>query len=212
MPVSYSTRADFPEGYLSHRMVDQEICTEVRNSKVLQAAFVYSFGFHDGDSIGDRQFEKRFCMLSMPEKPDRPLVQVSVLQENALEGTLPITRESTTVKMPDGTAFQLLGGVASPLKWFPMPVMGCALNSGAPSWDCSAGFMRNGFTPIVSGKSRYLRDSLTLATALGLKAVAPSERRTSDSETLKAKFEAIEQSTLERQLANIDAMIADPLA
>jgi hypothetical protein len=212
LPVSYSTRADFPEGYLSHRMVDQVICADVRDSKVLHAAFVHTFGFHDGDSIGDRHFEKRFCTLIMPEVPEHPLVQVSTRQEELSEGTLPIRRETTTVTMPDGTVYELLGGVASPLKWFPMPVLGCTLNSGAPSWDCSAGFTRNGFTPIVSGNTRYLRDSLTLAKALGLKEVTPSKRRAIDSGFLKVKFNAIEQSTLERQLANIDAMIADPLA
>ncbi len=31
------------------------------------------------------------------------------------------------------------------VSWLPMPIMGCALNSGAPSWDCDAGFWRNGF-------------------------------------------------------------------
>jgi hypothetical protein len=114
--------------------------------------------------------------------------------------------------MPDGRQYRLLGGSASPLSRWPIPVMGCALNSGAPSWDCFHGFYRDSFTPIVSGDTRYGRDNVVLAQALGLKRVAPEQRRSGDATSVNAKIDAAEAAALARQLASLDAMIGDPLA
>ena len=68
LPVAYSTNPNFPEGYLSNRMIESTVCTKVRESRALQAAFVHGLGFHDGDAIHDRRMETRFCNLSMPRK------------------------------------------------------------------------------------------------------------------------------------------------
>jgi len=212
LPVAYSANANFPEGYLSHRMMETKICTKVRQSSALQAAFVHAYGFHDGDAIRARRMEKRFCSLSMPERPELPLVRVSRREEKTFESWLPVTRATTTITTPDGQSFQLLGGVAAPLSWIPKPVMGCALNSASPSWDCGAQFLRESFTPIVSGTTRYSRDSAVLARALGLEPVAIADRKGGDPALVLTKMAAVETETLTRQLANIDAMIADPVA
>ena len=212
LPVAYSTNSNFPEGYLSNRMMDHSVCQEVRKRPALRAAFVHAFGFHDGDAIGDRKMEKRFCAMSMPERPELPIVQIAKQEKKIFEGSLPVTRITTTVTTPDGQRFQLLGGFAAPLSWLPMPVMGCGLNSGAPSWDCGAQFWRKGFTPIVSGNTKYSRDSVVLANALGLKNVSKTDRIGGDPNFVRAKMEAVESSTLERQLFNMDAMIEDPFA
>jgi len=212
LPVAFSSNSNFPEGYLSNRMMDRAICNEVRQNPALRAAFVHTFGFHDGDAIGHRQLEKRFCAMSMPEKPELPIVQVGSQQHKIVDDGLPVTRVIMTVTTPNGQHFQLLGGVAAPLSWLPMPVMGCALNSGAPSWDCSVGFWRNGFTPIVSGNTRYSRDTLVLANALGLKPVSIADRVGGDPTFVRTKLEAVEKSTLKLQLNSIDAMITDPIA
>ncbi|MDB5569595.1 MAG: hypothetical protein JWN93_778 [Hyphomicrobiales bacterium] len=212
LPVAYSVNDRFPEGFLSHRMMDSAICTQVREAPALGAAFVHAFGFHDGDGVRNNRIEKRFCALSMPERPELALVRVSRQETKTRAATLPITRVATTVSTPDGRRFELLGGVAAPLSWIPMPVMGCGLNSGAPSWDCSAGFWRKGFTPIVSGATRFGRDAVVLAGALGLKRVAVSQRVGADPGLVLQKIAAVEEATLARQLASVDAMIADPLA
>ena len=139
-------------------------------------------------------------------------MRVSRREEKVFEGWLPVTRVTTTITTPDGQSFQLLGGVASPLSWIPKPVIGCALNSASPSWDCGAQFWRESFTPIISGATRYNRDSAVLARALGLEPVAIADRKGGDPALVLAKMAAVETETLTRQLANIDAMIADPLA
>ncbi len=211
LPVAYSVNSSFPEGYLSNRMIEITVCAKVREkSRGLEA--VNGFGFHDGDAIRSTRMEERFCNLSMPEKPELPMVVVGREETKDFEKNLPIKRITTTIAMPDGRRFELFGGVASPLSWIPMPVMGCALNSGAPSWNCNAGFWRSGFTPIVSGNTRYSRDSTVLAKALGLKPVAIDDRVGGDSTLVLAKIAAMEEATLARQLASVDARIADPTA
>jgi hypothetical protein len=194
LPVAYTVNPNFPEGYLSNRMIESSVCAKVRESRALRAAFVHGVGLHDGDAIGSRRMENRFCALSMPEKPKLPLVVVGRTETKDFEKSLPVTRITTTITMPDGRRFELLGGVAAPLSWIPMPIMGCALNSGAPSWDCGAGFMRNGSTPIVSGHTRYGRDSIVLAKALGLKPMAIVDRVGGDSQFVLARIAEIEKS------------------
>jgi hypothetical protein len=147
----------------------------------------------------------------MPDRPDLPQVIVARTEARVRDGHLPITRATTLITMPDGKQFELLGGFASPLGWIPMPVFGCALDSGAPRWVCSADFWRQGFTPIVSGDERVNRDIVVLARALGLRRVAVAERRGGDATRVLARAAAVEDAALARQLANIDAMAADPL-
>ncbi|MFT4159823.1 hypothetical protein [Shinella sp.] len=212
LPVAYSVIPNLAEGYLSHRMMDAAICSRVRETPALRAALINVFGFHDGDAISSRRMETRFCDLSTPERPELPLVQVFQKAEKLLDGSLPITRVTKTVTMPDGRQFQLLGGVAAPLRWIPMPVIGCGLDSAQSSWGCGVQFSRKRFMPIVSGNTRYLRDEVVLARALGLQSVAIEDRKGGDPTLVLAKMASVEDETLARQLANIDAVIADPFA
>lgn len=170
LPVAYSANSNVPEGYSSYRMINTATCDKVRASSSLQASSVHAFGFGDGDAIGTRKTERRFCSLSMPERPELPVVRISRKEEKVFERTLPVTRLTTTITLPDNQKFELLGGHAAPLSWFPMPMMGCALDSGAAKWRCGAGFKRNGFTPIN-------RDQRVLASALGLKPVLIADRK-----------------------------------
>ncbi len=201
MPVTYAANNNFPEGYLSHRIVDEATCDKIRQAPAMRAAFVHTSGFHDGDSIRTWRLVKRFCALSMPERPELPMVRVSRQEEKYHQGSMPVRRYTTTVTSPDGRHFQLLAGSVYPLTWWPMPVMGCMLNSASPSWDCAAGFRRVRIT-LVPGS--------VLTRALGLEKVDPSNRRGADPAPVLAKAAAMEDAVLERQLANIDAIIEDP--
>jgi hypothetical protein len=194
LPVSYNVDPSLPEEYRSNRMVESTVCAKLNGSNALRAAFVYGSAILDGDTIGRRSLDKRFCGLTMPEKPELPQVVVRRTETKGFEKSLPITRVLTTITMPDGRRFELFGGVAAPLFWIPRPIMGCALNSGAPSWNCTAGFMRKTFTPIVSGKTRYGRDSMVLANALGLRSIAVEDRVGSDSEFVLRRLAEIEEA------------------
>jgi hypothetical protein len=212
LPVAYTRNANYPEGYRSSRMMANEICHEVGADPALRAAGIYSFGFHDGEAINSRVMERGFCDLGMPERPALPPVTIALQTDKVREWTLPVTRVTRTVTMPDGQPYQLLGGVAAPLSWIPMPIIGCFLNSGAPSWDCDAGFQRDSGTPIVSGDTRSSRDSVVLARALGLQKVEIAARQGADPSVVRARMAEVEAATLARQLAAIDRMVADPTA
>lgn len=209
LDVTWSVRKGSSE-YRSHRLVDPELCKRISDNPALSAAGIFlSYPRDDAAGSGERA---RLCMVTMRERPTLPIVRVTRQEEKIVVGRLPVTRVTTRIMLPDGRSFATLGGVAAPLARWPMPVMGCALNSGGPSWNCTQGWWRNGFTPIVTGDSRYGRDDAVLARALGLKPVPASARQPGDAALILVKVEAAEADALRAQLASVDAMIADPLA
>lgn len=213
LPVVYSSTSHTNAAYHSNRLVKTETCHAIRDLPAARAAGIMLSGFHNGDETGDRELETRFCILTMPETPSLPLVTVTQDQKEARKGFMPVSVITTTVTMSNGRRFELRGGSAAPLRTFPLPVMGCALNSSNPSWDCNIGFMRAGFTPIVSGDTRYTRDSIALARALGLKPVTPATRQQAAvPDAILARIADIERKAVEQQLAAVDVMIADPFA
>ncbi len=194
LPVAYDVNPSLPEGYRSNRMIESTVCAKLNGSSALRAASVYGSAILDGDTVGSRTLNKRFCGLTMPEKPKLPQVVVRRTETKGFEKSLPITRVLTTITMPDGRRFELFGGVAEPLFWIPRPIMGCALSSGAPSGNCAVGFMRKTYTPIVSGKTRYGRDSMVLANALGLRRIEVEDRVGGDSEFVLKRLAEIEEA------------------
>lgn len=211
LPVVYRVARERPEGFVSTRMVSNDLCKLVGVNRALSDASITTFGFHDEDAGGTSQMESRFCTMTMPEKPLLAMVRVSEHEEKTSTFGLHLTRTRTTIFTPDGKKFELQGGFAAPLQWFPMPVMGCGLNSGGPSWNCDAGFMRDGFTPIAPGKGRFGRDQVNLAEALGLKRVAIADRKGADLSLVQGKIAEFERNAIAHQLAKVDAMVADPL-
>jgi hypothetical protein len=152
------------------RMVETEVCAKVRAGRSLSAAGIYTHGFHEG-----RLLERRFCVLRLPEDPTLPEVTVEVDTRRATEGGLPVTLTTTTVTTSDGARHVLRGGHVAPLRWFPMPVIGCSLNSAAASWDCIAEFNRRRFTRF---RSRIRDTAPTLSYSPGRWASATSRRPT----------------------------------
>lgn len=196
LPVAYSINSNFPEGYRSNRMVDFSVCTTIRKYPNLIKAAVVGLGFFDGNiMLGNRRMEERFCDLSMPERPTLPIVLVAGRGKETFVRGMPVTLGNRTITMPDGQIFQLLGGMASPLTWIPMPIMGCGLDSLWASWDCSVRFQRNRFVPIVSGSGRFGRDSVVLAKALGLKPVTIDDRVGADRQVVFERIAEIEKAS-----------------
>ncbi|MCQ1775811.1 hypothetical protein NOJ05_01185 [Neorhizobium galegae] len=162
-------------------MIERPLCVKLRETRELQSTNVQTSELRDGEAFAYGSSETRFCNLSMPERPELPIVTVSRKETKGFEKSLPVTRITTTITMPDGRSFQLLGGVAAPLGWIPMPIIGCGLDSGAASWECGAAFSRNGHTPIIPGSTPYRQDSNVLARDLGLLPIAIEDRAGSDS-------------------------------
>ena len=210
LPVAYSENENQTEGYLSTRLAEQDLCTQVRNEPLARAAFIHAFGFHDGDRVGDRHLDSRFCSLRMPAKPQNTIIAVATIERETTVGGLPVKLIENLVTMPDGVEFVLRGGTAAPYPWFPLPVLGCALNSGAPSWDCFVGFSRDSFTPIVSSATRYGGDAHVLARALGLMPTAPHDRSAVDSDVVEEEVQQVVERQLERDIADLREAASDP--
>ena len=210
--VVYAANAEVPDSVRSLRMVDKTVCDKVEADRSLGAAGILTFGVTDSDADGLRSSGRRFCIVQMREAPSLPQVIVRTIEAPGKQAWLPVRAVSTIIETPDGARFELKGGTAAPLSWFPRPVFGCGVflaKAGAP---CSGFFGRDDFTPIVSGTTRDHRDARVLARALGLKPVALADRTAGDvPAALEERMQAIRQQTRQRQLANLDAMIADPL-
>lgn len=210
--VVYSVNENSPVGYLATRTIWQDLCARIRSNETpsLQVHPLWN----QGRSRHDR-WNAPMCSLSMAEKPQLPQVRVAWRGEERgrTEALLPVRRSTTTVTMPNGQHYRLLGGRASPLSWIPMPVMGCSLDSGGPEWECNAGFMRNS-SAIASGQIDGGGHASVLAHALGIQEIPAAERRESVPEAMLTMIvEEIEKGEREiqaKQSAELDAMIADP--
>lgn len=194
LPVAYAIDPNSVVGYRSKRLIEFSVCKDIGKKRAQSFHSVSTIGFYDRDTFGTPTMEKRFCSLSMPEKPKLPVVRVASKETKELVRRMPVTRRDTVITMPDGRRYNLLGGVASPLAWIPIPILGCALNSAQPSWDCTAQFTRNRFVPIVSGNIRFGRDSVVLAKALGLKPVSIDDRVGGDHAQVLKRLGEIEAS------------------
>lgn len=210
LPVAYAANSNFPEGYLSYRVADKAVCDRVRSVRALRAAAINSLGFHNEGVTTAQRFETRFCQLSMPERPTLSLARVSLATENTRVGWLPVRRSTTTVTMPDGKQFHLLGGDAFPLRWLPIPMFGCGVISTRADGKCNASFLRERYWPIVSGEMEYNRDKVVLARALGLNLVTAEDRKGGDPTLVVEKIASVEQAAVKQELAVLDILAANP--
>jgi hypothetical protein len=147
-------------------------------------------------------------MISSPEDPDLPAVLVQAKREKHADLILPYTLTRTTIRDPGGAKAELVTGRAEPLPWLPMPYMGCALNSGAPSWDCFAGFWRNKVG--LGGPGPYGSTSGVIAQALGLEKAFAAERRDEIAAVQIPSLDNIVGESTERSLKVLDEVIANP--
>lgn len=123
-------------------------------------------------------------------------------------GTLPVRfNRFQIVDESDRRLVEVHAGSASLLKNFPMPVMGCGLNSGAASWDCFIGFMRGRSTPIAPGGASGAE---TLASALGLHRSDDHASRASGVEVARAFGEEADSELIEKEMAMLERMLSQP--
>lgn len=94
---------------------------------------------HPSDD-GSRLRAHGLCYRSEPATPDKPVIRVRILSTVKSGGLIHKVLQDIEIKPPVGEPISLRAGWASALRWFPQPVYGCGLNSGAASWDCVAGF------------------------------------------------------------------------
>ena len=176
IPVAYQVRTEKKQRiHHASRVAADRICDTVKADRSYSAAGINISWFHEGEPLRGRRLVKGLCMISSPEDPELPAVLVQAKREKHADLILPYTLTRTTIRDPGGAKAELVTGRAEPLPWLPMPVMGCALNSGAPSWVCFAGFWRNKVG--LGGPGPYGGTSGVIAQALGLEKAFAAERR-----------------------------------
>jgi hypothetical protein len=150
--------------------------------------------------------------------------QQHVVETNANERTsepaarrfgLRLIPRSTTVTMSDGARYNLKGGLAWVLSWWPLPVVGCYSTGSSPHGDtreCGADFHRS-IVQLVFVDEGIRGDDVALAAALGLRRVEPDHHKASTStELMRTQVAAAQQRVFALEVSELDRAIADPAA
>lgn len=142
-PVIFESNPNFPEGYLSYRLVTQERCNEARS---LRLQWVNGFGAFWNRSAKKAYSSKRLkqCQLRMPETATKDILLVNVNNVQEKEKFQDIDFLTTTYKFSyQGKEIgQFKSASIMRLPIFPFYIAGCGL-LGSGSWKCSAGFYRS---------------------------------------------------------------------
>lgn len=150
VPVTYDANPNFrPEGFLSHRLLNRRQCADATAAQARlraersRAAFGLVTPVRVEDGAVMPTYIRDVCLLNFPEKP--PLQQIVVTRrgDDAVWRRERGILEQTTDFSLDGKLFATYRTASVwRLPPFPLLLIGCGLNSGAPSWDCFANFRR----------------------------------------------------------------------
>jgi len=223
VPVAYTRMGDarrkprpnaVPErddAYTAYRIGAATVCTRIASDKRFGAARVYGSTVSSqatGDRDRDRSAPRDACAYHLPEAPVLPAITVDIKTKSEPSWLLALRRSTITVTEPNGRTSTVTSGHAAPLMRWPMPVMGCALNSGKPAWECSAGFFRQKPRGIGGEGSYGAADVAVIAGALGLaqRAWTAAELEALGAPTLDTVLAVSERTSVE----NLDTVLADP--
>ena len=184
VPMTYDTNPNFkPEGFVSHRLLNRQQCTDATAAQARlraqrsRAAFGLVTQVRVEDGAITPTYIKDVCLLNFPEKP--PLQQIVVTRrgDDAVWRRERGILEQTTDFSLDGKLFATYHTASVwRLSPFPLLLIGCALNSGAPSWDCFANFNHAleviNTTPDNVDSARY---DLPESIVLGLRKYLPND-------------------------------------
>lgn len=190
----------------------KESCELLRDKPVFLSAGIQSYAItRRGHSRWNRE-STGFCTILMPGNPDKPAMRITEHATTPKYGRLPVTLRDFIARDETSSATAVVRtGSAKPLKFFPMPVMGCALNSGAASWDCFAGFMRDTIH-VPSGMPRYSGGVPILAKLLGIEASDELSAHAIGPARFKPMADQADAELVAKELAVLEAVLADPAA
>ena len=83
---------------------------------------------------------RNWCETRSREDPSRPVVQIRPERITTAQGLLEIRSQKAEIVTPDGKRYEIISATARPLRWFPLPVIGCMLIDEPSSWKCFARF------------------------------------------------------------------------
>ena len=211
-PLELPKPTDLPK---AHRVAAGEACTRLADPRV-RAAHIYPVFIHRSGEAGRAARSSRtkpsqtLCSYALPEDIDRPAVNITASKTDlgSLWRSAAVTR--ITLTAANGQTAHLRAGYTAPATWFPMPIMGCALNSGAPSWDCFAGFAKQktrGLGAIGTYGSATVE---VTATALGLQPSPAHDRYATIAAAGTPTLDRVLERSERRALDNLEAVLANP--
>lgn len=188
----------------------EESCALLRDNAVFRSAGIHSNWITREGPSRWKKLATGFCTIMMPGKPDKGIVRITEEAGTSRHRRLPVRIRTFTARDETaGTSAAVRSGSAEPLKRFPMPVMGCALNSGAASWDCFAGFMRD-TVPLPLGMPRFSGGAPIVAKLLGL---APSDDFAAVAigpDRFQPMAERADAELVAKELGWLEKVLADP--
>lgn len=148
-------------------------------------------------------------IISAPGEPERPVLRVTSDCTNRWERLVPLqVTDFTLLDEQSGGECQLRTARASLLAAFPFPIIGFALNSGAPKWQGFAGWKRKRAQPLATGATDGRE---MIARALGLAPGANLAARAVGAEAVAALISQSDADLTDKDLAILETMLADPL-
>jgi hypothetical protein len=139
VPVVYEPNRNFPEAYLSERLITRAQCRGIKKDTQNR---VFTLGVHF-----NHIFQENICLLRFPERPANKVVKVTLLGDPQIWAHHnEIRRQTTEIIVDDKTVGSFTRAFIWRLPTFPYLAIGCALIDQPSSWRCFAGFNRSFMT------------------------------------------------------------------
>jgi len=174
------------------RLAGKDFCDLIRRTRT--PAFSEA-GIHTAairDPLDGRRFRvesKDHCLLSVPNDLKNFEIKVEVSSSDQRENGIPTKLTELRLSLPGQENQTLLFAEVQPLSWWPKPVIGCALVSSRPSWECIHTFLREKEVLGAQPDRPYRIVPDLIANALGLDFVKPGDRSPLPSEQLQQVIE-----------------------
>jgi len=212
LPVSYQEQHDdMGMHYLATRLAGQRVCDQIREDRSYSHAGIHARGIRANPNELLSGLLKDVCLVSAPESPSLPIVRITASVENLTVAGMPVRLKTIAVLTPDGRRYLIKGGTAAPRSWIPLPIMGCWLNSGSPSWDCAMGFSRASNVSLISDASRFGGEMATLGKVLGLVSAGRPPHVDGTDDDLLNHLKGVKEQLVRRETQALDAAISDPM-
>ncbi|WP_066527140.1 hypothetical protein [Erythrobacter sp. CCH5-A1] len=197
-----------------HFVGTPEACQLAQSKAARQSGVHSSFGHHTtskrvGKGGQAPEPPPEGGIITAPGEPERPVVSLTSHTHRRRDDLLPLEVTDVTLRDEEsGAHCDLRIAKAAQLARFPFPVIGFVLNSGGPCWQGMAGWMRQRARPLGSATP----DGRALvAAALGLAPSTGLAARAVGAEAVAALIAEADTARTERELAILEAMLADPL-
>ncbi len=136
VPVVYEPNKNFPEAYLSERLITRSQCRGIKRDTQNR---VFTFGVHFNGI-----FQENICLLRFPERPVKEIVKATLLGDPQIWAHHQGIRQQTTeISVDDKTVGSFTRAYIWRLPAFPFLAIGCTLIDQPASWKCFAGFTRS---------------------------------------------------------------------